>query len=99
MRGRSRGRIRQQGYLRSWARLRKRTFLFFLPPPSILSMWVDSDDTMAVRFLNISFMEGSSSPDVQSDSWSEGAVGVTVFFMALPFLEDFVVALFFGGFF
>ena len=81
------------------AQLWKATFLFFLPPPFFWSMRVDSDDIMMVRLLKISFMESSSSPYVQSDSWSEGAVGVPVFFMALPFVEDLVVALFFGGIF
>ena len=81
------------------AQLRKAAFLFLLPPLSIWSMQVDSDDIMVVRLPNISFMEGSSSPDVQSHSLSEGAVSVTVFYTALPFLEDLVVALFFGGIF
>ena len=82
------------------AQLQKASFLFILPLPSIWSMRMDSDDIMAVRLLNISFNEGSSSHrNVHSDSWSEGAMGVTFFFMALTFLEDLVVALFFGGIF
>ena len=48
---------------------------------------------MAVRLLNISFMEGSSSQDVQSDSLSEGAIDETVFLTALHFMVDLVIAL------
>ena len=79
------------------ARLRKATFLFFLPPPSIWSICVVNKVIMEVKFWNISFMEGSSPPEVQSDSCSEVTIVDTFFFMALPFLADRVVALFLWG--
>ena len=72
----------------------KATFLFFLPPPSIWSMQMDSKDIMAVRLLNISFTEGSSSPDVQFTRGQKGPQGETVFLTDLPFLADLVVAFF-----
>ena len=72
--------------LETGAWLWKATFLFFLPPLSIWSIRVVNKVIRAVRFLNmsLSFMDGSYSPEVQSDPLSEVTMVDTFFFTALP---------------